>query len=196
MHGKIQVKNLHQRSPYAMKFEDRSQEETEGQQRCARSKAWNLARHINKLKENDKATFYSPAEEWVLPAASTNEPEERELVDSGASMHMVSKRDLNSAELETRRTSRSPTTVMTTARFKQEKKQQKMSKHWTYSLQLCFLTKLPQFLLSGSSARIMGIPAAGPAVKNRAIRSPWFIHEFLYNAHTYFVFFFITGFCI
>ena len=28
-------------------------------------------------------------------------------------MHMVSKRDLNSAELETMRTSRSPTTVMT-----------------------------------------------------------------------------------
>ena len=31
----------------------------------------------------------------------------------GAGMHMVSKRDLNSAELETMRTSRSPTTVMT-----------------------------------------------------------------------------------
>ena len=38
----------------------------------------------------------------------------RELVvDFGASMQMVSKRDLNSAELETMRTSRSPTTVMT-----------------------------------------------------------------------------------
>ena len=34
------------------------------------------------------------------------------VVDSGASMQMVSKRDLNSAELETMRTSRSPT-VMT-----------------------------------------------------------------------------------
>ena len=34
------------------------------------------------------------------------------MVDSGASMHMVSKRDLNPAELETRRTSRSPTTVI------------------------------------------------------------------------------------
>ena len=42
------------------------------------------------------------------------EPEERAfVVDSGASMHMVSKRDLNSAELETMRTSRSPKTVMT-----------------------------------------------------------------------------------
>ena len=34
-----------------------------------------------------------------MPAASTIKPEERVfVVDSGASMHMVSKRDLNSAE--------------------------------------------------------------------------------------------------
>ena len=74
--GKTQVKNLHQRSPHAMKFEDRSHEETERQQRCARSKAWNLAKNIYKLKEKDQVTFYSPAEEWVLPAASTKELEE------------------------------------------------------------------------------------------------------------------------
>ena len=49
--GKIQVKNSHQRSPDAMKFEDRSQEETERQERCARSKAWKLAKNIHKLKE-------------------------------------------------------------------------------------------------------------------------------------------------
>ena len=35
------------------------------------------------------------------------------MVDSGASVHMVSKRDLNSAELETMRISKNPTTVMT-----------------------------------------------------------------------------------
>ena len=54
--GKIHVRNPHQRSPYAMTFEDRSQEETERQQRCARSKAWNLAKNICKLKENAPAT--------------------------------------------------------------------------------------------------------------------------------------------
>ena len=48
--GKIPVKHPHQRSPYAVKFEDRSHEETERQQRCARSKAWNHAKNINKLK--------------------------------------------------------------------------------------------------------------------------------------------------
>ena len=41
-------------------------------------------------------------------------PEEREfVVDSGASMHMISKKVLNSAELETVTTSRSPMTVIT-----------------------------------------------------------------------------------
>ena len=109
-----QDKNPYQLTPGAMKFEDRSHAETERQQRCARSKAWNLAKNIYTLKKNDKATFYSPAEEWVLPAASTKELEEREsVVDSGASMHMVNKRDLNSAEVETVRISRSPTTMMT-----------------------------------------------------------------------------------
>ena len=97
-----------------MKFENQSHEETERQQRCARSNAWNLVKHIDKFKEKDEAAFCSPAEECVLPAASTEDQGEREfVVDSGASMHKVSKRDLDSAELETTRTSRSPTTVMT-----------------------------------------------------------------------------------
>ena len=112
--GKIQVEIPHQRSPYQMKFEDISQEETERQKRFARGNAWNLANHIYKLKEKEKAAFYSPSEEWVLPAASTKEPEEREfVVDFGASMQKVSKKDFNSAELETMRISKSPTTVMT-----------------------------------------------------------------------------------
>ena len=85
--GKLNVNVPHQRSPYAMKFEDRSHEVTERQQRCARSKAWNLGKNTYKVKEKDKAAFYFPREECVLPAGSTKEPEEREfLVDSGASM--------------------------------------------------------------------------------------------------------------
>ena len=85
--GKMQVKLFHPRSPYAEKFEDRSQEETERQERCARGDAWRLAKNIYKLKEKEKATFCSPTNEWILPAASTIKPEEREfVVDSGASM--------------------------------------------------------------------------------------------------------------
>ena len=50
----------------------------------------------------------------MLPAASTTESQERGfVVVSGASMHMVRKKDFDSAELETMRTSRSPTTMMT-----------------------------------------------------------------------------------
>ena len=70
-----------------MKFEDRSREETERQQQCARSKAWNLAENTYKLKEKDQVTSHPPAEEWVLPTASTKEREERKFVeDSGGRM--------------------------------------------------------------------------------------------------------------
>ena len=69
---------------------------------------------VSKLKAKEKTTFFSPTDEWSLPTASAMKPEEIEfVVDSGASMQMVSKRDLNSAELETVRVSESPTTVAT-----------------------------------------------------------------------------------
>ena len=86
--GKIQVKPRHQRSRHVFKFKVRSHEETERQKRCAQSKAWDLANHVYKLKANDTATFFSHAEKWVLP--------------SGACMHMVSEKDLYSAELQPR----------------------------------------------------------------------------------------------
>ena len=58
-------------------------------------------------QRNGKATFCSPSDEKVLPAASTIKPEEREfVVDSGASMHLVSRKDLTSADLETGRISK------------------------------------------------------------------------------------------
>ena len=41
----------HQRNPNAANFEDRSQEETERQERDAREAAWELAKNIFKLKE-------------------------------------------------------------------------------------------------------------------------------------------------
>ena len=72
-----------------------------------------LSKTITSSTKKDKATFYSSAKEWILQAASAKEQKERDfLVDSGASMHTLSKKDFNSAELETMRTSRSPTTVM------------------------------------------------------------------------------------
>ena len=50
----------------------------------------------------------------ILPAPSAIKREERKFVeDSGASMHMSSTKDLNSAELETVKVSRNPTKVVT-----------------------------------------------------------------------------------
>ena len=103
----------HERSSNAPKFEDRSQEETEWQEQGARETAWKLAKNVLKLKEHERATLSSPSEIRCLPA-STLKPEEREfVVDSGASMHMISKKDLSNAEMDTLTKSCSPTIVMT-----------------------------------------------------------------------------------
>ena len=104
----------HQRNPNAPKFEDRSQEETEWQERCAREAAWRLAKSILKFKEKNKAAFFSPSENWCLPAPSTiNLRKENFVVDSGASMHLISQKDLSDAEMDTLTKSKSPTTVIT-----------------------------------------------------------------------------------
>ena len=65
-----------------------------GKSDCAREAAWKLAKNILKLQEKLKTTFFSPSENWCLLAPSTLKPEEREfVVDSLASMHMISKKD-------------------------------------------------------------------------------------------------------
>ena len=122
-HTKIRDQNLslvyicpgapHERSPNAPKFEDRSQEETEWQEQGAREAAWKLAKNVLKLKEHQRATFFSSPDNWCL-LASTLKPEEREfVVDSGASMHMISQKDLSNAEMDTLTKSCSPTIVIT-----------------------------------------------------------------------------------
>ena len=103
----------HQRNPNAPKFEDRSQEETEWQEQGAREAAWRLAKSVLKLKEKNKAAFFSPSENRCLPASNLKLEEREFVVDSGASMHMISKKDLNSAEMDTLTKSCSPTIVIT-----------------------------------------------------------------------------------
>ena len=65
----------HQGSPNAPKFEDRSQEETEWQEQGAREAAWKLAKSVLKLKEHQRAPFFSLSANRCLPA-STLKPEE------------------------------------------------------------------------------------------------------------------------
>ena len=110
--GMICPSDPHQRKPNAPKFEDRSQEETEWQERWAREAAWRLAKSILKFKEKNNTAFFSPSKNWCLPAPSTLKPEEREsVVDFGALVHMISKKDLNSAEMGTLTTSRTTTVI-------------------------------------------------------------------------------------
>ena len=102
-----------QRSPYAPKFEDRSHEETGRQQRCVRSKAWDLA----KICTSSKRTTGLHSSHLQRSGFSQVPHQESRVgefgVDSGTSMHIVSEEDLNWTELATMWTSRSPTTVMT-----------------------------------------------------------------------------------
>ena len=102
--GYICPGELHERNPNAPKFEDRSQEETE----CSRSSVEAGQKCIQFLKGSSH-----PSENRCLPESNLK-PEERVfVVDSGASMHMISEKDLNSSEMDTLTTSRSPTTVIT-----------------------------------------------------------------------------------
>ena len=79
---------------------------------CPRSSA--KAEKILKLKEKHKSTFFSSSEKYCLLSSSQIEPEEREfVVYPRASLHMISRKNLNSAELKTERTSKSPTTIIT-----------------------------------------------------------------------------------
>ena len=103
----------HQRHPNLPKFEDRSQEETEWQEQGVREAAWRLAKHILKLKEKRETAFFSPSENRCLPASNLKLEEREFVVDSGASMHMISKKYLSDAEMDTLTKSCSATIVIT-----------------------------------------------------------------------------------
>ena len=76
--------------------------------RCPRSSVEAGLKCVFKLKEHEKAAFFSSPENRCH-LASTLKPEEREfVVDSGASMHMISKKDLSEAEMDTLTKSCSP----------------------------------------------------------------------------------------
>ena len=102
----------HERSPCAPKFGEKSHEETFHQERCARKAAWDLATNIYKLKNSDKTTFCNPFEKG-MPAPTSERPQECGfVVDSGASMHMISKKELSSGEMDTVKRSRNPVIAM------------------------------------------------------------------------------------
>ena len=69
-----------------------------------------MAKKMYKLSNSDKTTFYTPDEVKAIPAPASTRPEEREfVVDSGASVHMTSKKkELISEETDTVKGSRTP----------------------------------------------------------------------------------------
>ena len=93
--SKVYLKIQIQRSLFDGKLEKR-----------ARKAAWKLARKINKLKAEDKGTFYSLVDFKAPVLVSKNTEGRMFVVDSGASMHMLSKKDLSSDEMDTVRRSR------------------------------------------------------------------------------------------
>ena len=73
-----------------------------------------MANSIHKHKAKDKTTFHSLSEVRCLPVPSSTKPEETDfVVDSGASMHMLTRKHLNSTDLDSVRVSGNPTTANT-----------------------------------------------------------------------------------
>ena len=102
----------HQRSPYAVKFEDRSHWQTERKSDAPAETRGNLPRTSLISEKRKKLHSIRFPLSGVLPVASTMEPEEREfVVDSGASMHMVGK-TLTLPNWKTQGPKKSPTTVV------------------------------------------------------------------------------------
>ena len=93
---------LHQRNSNAPKFEDRSREDTEWQEQGAREAAWKLAKNVFKLKEKNKAAFFSPSENRCLPAPN-QKPEERKCVVNSGAPHSVCQRIGNILDYESPR---------------------------------------------------------------------------------------------
>ena len=126
---------------------------------------------------------------------------------------MVSKKGLNSAELWTMRTSRSPTTVMTANGEVQTREEATVYvKQLDLLVKVMFLEESPAVLslgklcedhgytyhcTSGQKPHLtqIGKRIEWQYIKLCAIRSPWFIDEFLCNTHTCFFNIFTTGFC-
>ena len=85
----------------AQVFEERILEETSRQEDCSRKAAWDFGKKIYKLEAGDRATFYSAVDFKALALVSKNTAERMLVVDAEASMHMLSKKDISSDELDT-----------------------------------------------------------------------------------------------
>ena len=165
--GVIQEGELHELNLCAPRFEERTPEET-WRQVCHRKAAWNLARKIDKLTNADKATLYSLVETRAAVLVSRI-AEECLFVDSGASMRLLSKKDLIPDEMAPSRRSIDPTTVMTAS---EEVQTIEGAQVYVHDLDLVVTEQLLENTPSSyiawwafvgtRFARVNGVPEAGP----------------------------------
>ena len=165
-----------------------------------RGDAWKLAKNIFKLKETSKATFYSSSDKLFLPAASTMKPQKREfVVDSQARMPMVSKKDLDEAELETVRVSKNPTVVMTAnCEVLAIEEATVFVGELDLFVTVMLLENTPSVLSLGklewpeTTSHQERQENSLRHIKSCTIRRTWFVHEFLFFINS---FIFIAGNC-
>ena len=122
---------------------------------------------VLKLEEQERATFFSPSKNRCLPASNLK-PEEREfVVDSGASMHMISRKDLSDAEMDTLTKSCSPTIVITAnGEVQTHEVATVYVKELDIFLTMKVLDNTPAVLSLGKLCDETGIPTNGSMVKN------------------------------
>ena len=128
-----------------------------------------FAEHIYKLRNADKATFYSSNEAKVMPAPTSTSPEEREfVVDSGATVHMMSKKDLSSDQLDT------PLWCLQAMVKCIQTRKHKFSFTTSISSWQCYYSKKRLlFCRLENSAKTTDILVCGSAVKNHGWPKEW-----------------------
>ena len=93
------------------------------------------------------------------------------MVDSGVSVHMVSRKYLHSAELETVRISKSPTTVVTAnGGVLTQEEATVYVKELDLSVTVMLLEDTPAVLCSENSAKFTSMVTIGPVVRNHIIK--------------------------
>ena len=135
------------------------------------------------------------------------------MVDSGASMHMDSKKDLNSAQLETMKISKNLTTVKTANGEVQTREEATVNvKELDLFVTVMLLEETCAVLSLGKLCEDRGFSYHWTSGQNPhltkkeqenqlhcvelcTMRCPWFLDEFLYISHFCFFNIFITRFC-
>ena len=113
--GKIQVNILHQRSPYAIKFEDRSREETERTRAmCPKQGLEPCQKHIEAERERQNYILLAHGKVGIPGCVNKRGPKKKSLLSiPKQACTLIVNKNLNEAELEPVGVSKNPKVVMT-----------------------------------------------------------------------------------